>query len=344
MASSINPNNIDGAYPVAGQDNDSQGFRDNFTNTKTNFQYAAQEITDLQNKVILKAPLGSASSTSNDMGGNPLYNVELYDVGQRSVSLTTVSGVQNINYALGSYYTLSTSGSIELEFTNFPPPGQYAAVIVRINVTNVAHTLTLPASVGASQSVTSLVGIQGLNTSLNVITFAQTGTYEMQFSTSDGGTSVYLNEFTRPRSYFTNTVNVAATTASTSTTTGALIVAGGAGIAGNAYVGGNSSTGGVILASSSEDLAANAAASLSVHASYFTTAAAEVATLAAGTAGQIKVLAAANVTAGNMTVTVANAGWGGAGNVVFSGQGQACTLQFINGNWYCIGNNGAAFS
>ncbi len=26
MASSINPNNIDTTYPVAGQDNDSQGF------------------------------------------------------------------------------------------------------------------------------------------------------------------------------------------------------------------------------------------------------------------------------------------------------------------------------
>ena len=30
MASNINPNNIDTTYPVAGQDNDSQGFRDNF--------------------------------------------------------------------------------------------------------------------------------------------------------------------------------------------------------------------------------------------------------------------------------------------------------------------------
>ena len=57
MTSAINPNNIDGAYPVAGQDNNSQGFRDNFTNTATNFQYAADEISDLQAKVVLKAAL-----------------------------------------------------------------------------------------------------------------------------------------------------------------------------------------------------------------------------------------------------------------------------------------------
>ena len=40
MASSINPNNIDTTYPVAGQDNDSQGFRDNFTNIRSNFEFA----------------------------------------------------------------------------------------------------------------------------------------------------------------------------------------------------------------------------------------------------------------------------------------------------------------
>ena len=43
MTSQINPNNIDGAYPVAGQDNNSQGFRDNFTNTINNFTKAADE-------------------------------------------------------------------------------------------------------------------------------------------------------------------------------------------------------------------------------------------------------------------------------------------------------------
>jgi hypothetical protein len=64
MTSAINPNNIDGAYPVAGQDNNSQGFRDNFTNTKTNFEYAASEITDLQNKAILKSAL-SGSTLNN---------------------------------------------------------------------------------------------------------------------------------------------------------------------------------------------------------------------------------------------------------------------------------------
>lgn len=48
MTSSINPSNISGTYPIAGQDNDSQGFRDNFTNIKNNLTVAQLEITTLQ--------------------------------------------------------------------------------------------------------------------------------------------------------------------------------------------------------------------------------------------------------------------------------------------------------
>ena len=77
MASNINPQIIDGAYPVAGQDNDSQGFRDNFTNTKTNFEYAAAEITDLQSKAILTAPLSGTLTTNNNMNGEILRNMQL---------------------------------------------------------------------------------------------------------------------------------------------------------------------------------------------------------------------------------------------------------------------------
>ena len=40
MASSIVPGNVDGTYPKAGQDNSSQGFRDNFSETSNNFQFA----------------------------------------------------------------------------------------------------------------------------------------------------------------------------------------------------------------------------------------------------------------------------------------------------------------
>ena len=48
MASLINPSNIDVTYPVAGQDNDTQGFRDNFNIIKNNLNTAKSEISDIQ--------------------------------------------------------------------------------------------------------------------------------------------------------------------------------------------------------------------------------------------------------------------------------------------------------
>jgi hypothetical protein len=51
MASNINPNNIDITYPIAGQDNDTQGFRTNFTNIRNNFNVASSEITAAQAKL-----------------------------------------------------------------------------------------------------------------------------------------------------------------------------------------------------------------------------------------------------------------------------------------------------
>ena len=40
MASNIVPGNVDGTFPKAGQDNSSQGFRENFSSIKNNFNEA----------------------------------------------------------------------------------------------------------------------------------------------------------------------------------------------------------------------------------------------------------------------------------------------------------------
>jgi hypothetical protein len=99
----------------------------------------------------------------------------------------------------------------------------------------------------------------------------------------------------------------------------------------------------VLKLNGSEDLADAAAANLLVTASYFTTVAAETATLAAGTAGQIKTFMMAG-DGGDMVITVTNPAWGGAGTMTFDTVGQGCTLQYINSKWFCIGNNGVTFA
>ena len=91
MASNIVPGNVDNTYPKAGQDNSSQGFRDNFTNLKTNLGYAKTEIEDLQSKVVLKSAL-TGTTLDNDLDGNQIYNVELNRIAltKNSISVCVV--------------------------------------------------------------------------------------------------------------------------------------------------------------------------------------------------------------------------------------------------------------
>jgi hypothetical protein len=114
------------------------------------------------------------------------------------------------------------------------------------------------------------------------------------FSTSDGGTTVTVNESNQRIAPFNN---------------------------------------------SSEDLTNISGANLALTTSYFTTAGSETATLAAATSGQIKVFTAVDVTAGNMVITVTNAGWksSGTGTITFNARGQSCILQYTVNKWFVIG-------
>ena len=296
MASNINPNNIDTTYPVAGQDNDSQGFRDNFTNIKNNFTEAESEIDDLQAKVIVKSAL-TGTTVDNNFSDTVLKAAKIEDFSETVVALGTTNGSLALNHASAHYYTVTANGNVELAFSNFPPSGAKGRIQLEITIGD-GITLTLPSSV--SQGTT---GIQGLASS--IITFAETGTYIFEFTSTDGGATIHIEELSRPRNSFDTPIFLA----------------------------------------SSENVADAAAISLTTAASYFTTAAAETATLAAGTDGQVKTLMMAG-DSGDMVVTVTNAGWkaSGTGTITFGDIGDACTLQYINSKWYAVGINGVAFA
>lgn len=191
MTSQINPNNINGAYPVAGQDNNSQGFRDNFTNTSTNFDYAAQEITDLQNKVIVSSQLvgGASLATQNNMLNSPLTNALVANFAYTTAGVGTVSGAFNVNYAAGHYQTVTLGASSSLGFTNWPISGQAGFVNLQVTVSNTAYTLTLPVAVSVNTT-----GVQGLDPSTNVMEFAATGVYSLTFTSSNGGSTITLSQ------------------------------------------------------------------------------------------------------------------------------------------------------
>jgi hypothetical protein len=237
MTSQINPNNIDGDYPVAGQPNNTQGFRDNFTNTKTNFETAANEITALQTRSVFKSAL-PGTTLDNNMNDQPLYAVQLRDVSYTYVPVPATAGVITIDYAAALFQQITPTGNVSIAFTNWPAAGTVGSIRIGFNITNPSYTVTLPAAVN-----TGLLGIQGISPGTpgenNTITFGRTGQFAFEFSTNDGGTNIWIFDQSRPIDVFTDRVLINDEAAATSTTTGALIVSGGVGIAGNLHVGGN---------------------------------------------------------------------------------------------------------
>ncbi len=184
MASSINPSNIDGAYPVAGQDNDSQGFRDNFTNIKTNFTTAKSEIEALQTTSV------SLTAENNFNFTGIISKAVMKNNADSLNALGTVGGALILDVSLGIIHTATLNAASSLSFTNWPSSGKGGRIRFIVTITDVAHTLTLPAAVTLGTG--TVAGISSL-----VITFPATGQYIYDFSTIDGGAVILIEDITQ---------------------------------------------------------------------------------------------------------------------------------------------------
>lgn len=108
---------------------------------------------------------------------------------------------------------------------------------------------------------------------------------------------------------------------------------------------GNLSTAGTLCTTGVDVMTNGSSANLLVTPSIFSTTGAWTGFVGAGFTGQIKTFAML-ASSGNMVLTITNAGWksSGTGTITFANIGAACTLQYINNKWFCIGNNGVTFA
>ena len=139
MASNIDTTGIDGLYPIAGVDNDSQGFRDNFANIKTNLDSASTEITALQ------AGVARVDGT-NDFNGNVIQDASLIAVTE-TINTSYATGVPangvdpaqtsvNISFAEAGVYDIQALTSVlEILPTNFPA-NRYASMRLILSSTH----------------------------------------------------------------------------------------------------------------------------------------------------------------------------------------------------------------
>lgn len=187
MASNINSDAIDALYPVAGQDNDSQGFRDNFSTIKNSLATAKTEITTLQNDTAKK-------NADNDFNGNKIQEANLISTTEQTYATGELTASQNISFENGHYQIVTVGGDITITLTDWAPTGKLCKLRLEIKSDGTGRTLTINVGSGGSLKLDkgfllSDSTVQGQMT--NPLTLGALETYMVDFWTHNGGLTVY---------------------------------------------------------------------------------------------------------------------------------------------------------
>lgn len=195
--STINTNGINVNYPVPGINNNSQGFRDNFAAIRTNLNTAGTEITDLQNKVVVKSALAN-STVNNDMANTLISNALTRSFRASTFNLgNALSGVVSVNVSLGDVQYGTIAGNTTLQFTGWGPTSTQSNVQLQLAVSNNLAVLSFPSQV--TNGVTSLENYANVaNTNTVTIPYG-TAELDYRFSTLDCGNSITVEPFNNAR-------------------------------------------------------------------------------------------------------------------------------------------------
>jgi hypothetical protein len=120
MTSQINYSAINTAYPIAGQSNDSQGFRDNFTAISAGLAEAATEISALQSNALLSANLSSSAAVVNNLLGSTISNGLYLQFNGTFYNGGTISTATNIDLNNGPAQKFTLAATDTVTFVNWP--------------------------------------------------------------------------------------------------------------------------------------------------------------------------------------------------------------------------------
>jgi hypothetical protein len=202
--SSIITNTILTNYPVAGVDNDSQGFRDNFTRIQLALAQAKAELIQFENKALLKTNLDGTNVnpvTSDIAGGiivngryNKFYGASNY-TSTPGVDGTVVSDVTvSISLWNGIYQAYALAQDTTVTFIQWPDDGQYGNIRVQFTAsTSTDVTLT---SITSSNGGTVIPDV-----SFPALTITNDAYYVIEAWSVDHGANVflkYIGKFNKP--------------------------------------------------------------------------------------------------------------------------------------------------
>lgn len=202
MSSAINTNGIDVNFPIPGVNNNSQGFRNNFTAIKTNLNTAGNEISDLQNKAVLKTALAN-SVLNNDMANTLISNASTLGFRATTYNLgNALSGTIVVDCSLGDVQYGNVAGNITLQFGSWAPTGTQSRVqlqLGRANAnTNFSVSFPSEAIVDNNHGFVLLENFSTPN-SVPTISFPYDVTQlNFSISSNDCGNSLFIQPVNRP--------------------------------------------------------------------------------------------------------------------------------------------------
>jgi len=200
--STINTNGIDVNYPIPGQNNSTQGFRNNFSAIKQNLNIAGNEISDLQSKVVLKSALAN-SVINNDMANTLIANASTLQFRATTYNLgNALANTVTVDCSLGDLQYGNLDGNIVLNFGSWAPTDTLSTVKLQIGRPNAEanYTITLPSEAILDQNS----GWALLENSSNVggnatITFPyDTTQLNLTITSTDCGNTIYVQPTNRP--------------------------------------------------------------------------------------------------------------------------------------------------
>ena len=186
MTSAIITSNIDGAFPIAGQDNNSQGFRDNFTNIKSALDTAGSEITTLQTNT-------AKLNAENDFNTNIIRNAEFTEFYGSVFTVNGVSTTTPIDITNGPLQIVTFNGNATITFSNWPDSGLYAKIRLHLKSLTVdTRTVTFGNETGGGGAIKTIDGEFSIPSTSPQITVNNTTDTIIEAWTYNGGTDVYL--------------------------------------------------------------------------------------------------------------------------------------------------------
>ena len=123
-------------YPKAGQDNDTQGFRDNFSLIEQNFAVAKLEIDELASKAVLKSAL-DGSTLNNNFNGNNIVEANLLNVTKQGLNVDTSGEAtqHNLEFNVNGYNQyLKIDQAKQIQLSGFPGVDQTLTVTGEVNL------------------------------------------------------------------------------------------------------------------------------------------------------------------------------------------------------------------